>query len=183
MTNALRKLFDRWKLAGIIACGLVSCQVWHNPIQVEHFRDGQKIGTYHTKNGIVDVGINSLLDVTFRAQTPITAWYMGLVDNAGFSAFANADTMSSHAGWAEATIYSESVRQTWSPAAASGRAIANSTAVEFSINGTGVIKGIFLTSVSTKSGTTGTLWATAAFTSTVSVTNGDVLKVTYTISG
>lgn len=179
----LTALFAKWRLAGAIALGLVSVQYWHNPIKVELIRNGQVVWEEVTHNGIVDVGINSLLDVTFRNQTQIASWYMGLVDNAGFSAFAAGDTMGSHAGWAESTAYSESTRPQWSPGAAATRAISNGTAVEFSINGTATIKGIFLTSNSTKSGTTGTLWATAAFTSTVPVTNGDVLKVTYTISG
>lgn len=181
--KTLQALFRRWRLAGAILTGIVSIQQWHNPIQVEHIRDGKVIGVYDTCNGIVDVGVNSLLDVGFRNQTQISTWYMGLVDNSGFSAFAAADTMGSHSGWNEFTNYSESVRQTWSPAAASSRSISNSTAVEFSIDGSGTVKGIFVTSDDTKSGTTGTLWATAAFSSNVSVVNGDVLKITYTISG
>lgn len=181
--KTLQSLFAKWRLAGAIILGMASVQQWNNPIKVELIRNGQVVWEDITHNGIVDVGINSLLDVTFRNQTQIASWYMGLVDNVGFSAFAAGDTMGSHAGWAESTAYSEATRPQWSPGAASGRAISNGTAVEFSINGTATIKGIFLTSGSAKSGTTGTLWATAAFTSTVPVTNGDVLKVTYTISG
>lgn len=183
MFNALQKLFDRWKLAGAIAVGLMSAQHWNNPIQVEHIRNGEVIAVYDTINGIVDVGLNKLLDVGFRNQTQIATWYMGLVNNSGFSAYANGDTMSSHAGWTEFASYDESNRPTWSPGAASGRAISNGTAVTFTISATGTIRGIFLTSDNTISGTTGTLWATASFASTVSVVDNDVLKVTYTISG
>lgn len=181
--KTLRDLFRRWKLAGMIAAGAISFPTWHNPIQVEHIRNGEVIAVYDTQNGIVDVGINSLLDVGFGAATQITTWYMGLVDNSGFTAFADGDTMSSHTGWNEFTTYSEATRPQWSPAAASARSISNTTSVDFSINGSGTVKGIFVTSDNVKSGTTGTLWATAAFASNVTVTSGDVLKVTYTISG
>lgn len=180
----ISELFNRWKRAGMFALGLGSAlATWHNPIEVHHIRNGEVIGVYQTTNGIVDVGVNSLLDVTFRNQTQIASWYMGLVDNSGFTAYANSDTMSSHSGWGELTAYSEATRPQWSPAAASARAVSNSTPIDFTINGSGTVKGVFITSNNTKSGTTGTLWATASFASTVPVINGDVLKVTYTVSG
>lgn len=156
-----------------------------NPVKVQCFdKDGNLKWEEEVFNGIVDEGINQLLDDGFNggAQTFATA-YIGLVDNSGFSAFANADTMASHAGWAESSDYSEATRVAWNPDAAASRAVTNSTTVDFTINATKVIKGIFITSNSTKGGTTGTLWATAAFSSTASVVSSDVLKVTYTVSG
>lgn len=134
-------------------------------------------------NGITDVGLNAILDIMFHADTQVTTWYVGLIDNAGFSALAAADTMSSHAGWAESTAYTEAARVEWTEGAASSRSITNGTTMDFSINATVTINGIFVTSVSTKGGTTGTLWATASFSSAVSATSGDTLKVTYTVSG
>jgi hypothetical protein len=151
--------------------------------KLELVRDGKTIHEEVFNNGIVDVGMNSLLDVYFRNQTQIAAWYIGLVDNAGFSAFAPADTMGSHAGWTESTAYSDANRITWSPGAAASRSITNGTPGTFNINGAATLKGIFITSNNTKGGTTGTLWSTAAFASTVTVANGDQLKVTYTLSG
>lgn len=150
---------------------------------IEHIRDGRVIGYYEVPNGIVDVGMNYLLDAGFPGGTQITTWYIGLVDNAGFSAFADADTMASHAGWSESTAYSEANRPQWTVGSASSRQVTNAATVDFSINATATIKGIFITSNNTKGGTTGTLWSTAAFGSTVSVNNGDTLKVTYTLSG
>jgi len=149
---------------------------------VEHWRAGEHIADYDIPNGIVTVGKNSLLDVGFRAQTQITAWYIGIIDNSGFSALADADTAASHGGWNEFTTYSEANRVQWSPAAAASGQISNSSSSNFNITGTGTLKGIFLISNNTKSGTTGTLWATAAFASNVSVVNGDLLKITYTIT-
>lgn len=136
--------------------------------------------TFH--NDVVTVGKNKLFDVGFRNQTQITAWYFGLVDNSGFTAFAAADTISSHTGWNEFTSYSDSTRIAWSPDAAASGSITNSTAATFSINGSGTLKGLFLVSENTKGGTSGTLWGTAAFSTTQPVSNGDSFKVTYTIS-
>ena len=148
----------------------------------ELFRAGELIDQEQFYNGIVTAGKNSLLGVSFHADTQITAWYMGLIDNAGFSALSAADTMSSHAGWSESTAYSESVRQTWTAGAASSGSITNSSAVVFSINGTATLYGAFVTSGSAKSGTTGTLWSTGAFSTTKSVINGDSVRLTYTVS-
>ena len=155
---------------------------FNDPIKVQHIRAGKVIGEYLLHNDVVDVGINSLLDINFRNQTQIANWYLGLVDNAAFSAFADADTMSSHTGWAENTDYDEVTRPEWVTAAAATRAISNSTTVDFTMNSTAAIKGIFITSNNTISGTTGTLWATAAFASVVNVVSADVFKITYTVS-
>ena len=150
---------------------------------IQHIRDGKVINEFDVPNGIVDVGLNHILETEFHSGTQVTTWYIGLVDNAGFSAFANADTMSSHAGWAESPAYTEANRVTWSAGAAATRQITNAATCDFSINATVTIKGLFITSNNTKGGTTGTLWSTAAFGSTVALNNGDTLKVTYTLSG
>jgi hypothetical protein len=135
-------------------------------------------------NGIVDEGLDHILDTQFNGGTPITTWLIGLVDNSGFSEFADADVLSSHAGWSESTTYTEANRVTWQSDAASSRAVSNSTTADFSINATGNLKGIFVSSNNVKStGNTGTLWSTAAFSSVVATANGDTLKVTYTVSG
>lgn len=153
-------------------------------VKIEHFnKHGEYVGTYEFPNGIVDVGLNHILNTQFDAGSQVTTWYIGLIDNASFTALAAADTMSSHAGWIEATAYDEATRVTWSTGVASGRSITNGTTADFSMNATATIKGIFITSNNTKGGTTGTLWSTAAFASNVSVSNGDSLKITYTVSG
>ncbi len=150
---------------------------------IEHVRDGEVIGLYEIPNGIVDVGLNHILETEFNGGTPVTTWYIGLTDNASFSALANADTMASHAGWIEITAYDEATRPEWTAGTASSRSITNSSPVDFTINATKTVKGIFITSQNTKGGTTGTLWSTAAFGSTVNVLDDDVLRVTYTLSG
>jgi hypothetical protein len=152
---------------------------------IEHAdRDGNLKGQYEIPNGIVDVGLNHILDTQFHGGSQVATWYIGLVDNAGWTAFADADTLSSHAGWAEFTSYTEANRVAWVEDAAASRSITNSTTADFSVNASGNLKGIFISSNNVKStGNTGTLWSTAAFSSVVATANGDTLKVTYTISG
>lgn len=132
-------------------------------------------------NAAVTAGLNYLLDAGFRAQTAVTTWYIGLIDNTGFSALAAADTMASHAGWSEFTSYSQTARPSWtiSNAAASG-SLASSSATSFTISADGTIRGMFLTSLSTKSGATGTLWATATESAGRAVANLQTLEVFYT---
>lgn len=157
----------------------------HGVFNIEHFdKDGNLLGTYEVPNGIVTVGLNYLLDAGFNGGSAVSTWYMGLIDNAGFSSLNNADTMGSHTGWAESVAYSEAGRPEWEVEAAASRQVTNSTnTTDFSINASATLYGIFITSSNTKSGTTGTLWSTAAFSSTVSTSNGDTIKVTYTVSG
>lgn len=134
------------------------------------------------RNLVVTVGKNDLLDKYFAGSAYTAAFYLGLVDNAGFSAYAAGDTMSSHAGWTEATPYSNSTRPavSWNAASAGSKA---STTTAFTINATATLNGGFLSTNSTKGGTTGTLFSGSAFTGgNRTVANGDTLNVTYTAS-
>lgn len=143
--------------------------------------DGKLAWSAEIPNGVKNTALNDVLNVYLRNGTPKAAWYMSLIDNSGFTALAAADTISSHAGWSEATGYSSSTRPAWSPGAASGQAVVNGTAVDFAMTGTATIKGAFIVSESTKGGTTGLLYCTAAFIEgNQAVQNGYTLKVTYT---
>jgi hypothetical protein len=135
------------------------------------------------ENGITDAGINDNESVYFGAGTQKTAWYFLLINNASFTALAAADTMSSHAGWVESVDYSESTRQQWLCGAPASRVITNSTSATFTINTTVTIKGAALTSSNTKSGTSGILWSTGLFATAQSMVNGQLLKLTYTLTG
>ncbi len=145
---------------------------------VEHYREGALLGRYRFPNGITNVGKNYILDVGFNSITQISqsSWCVGIIDNAGFSALAPADTMSSHGGWSEFTSYSQSTRVAWGSGSASGQQISNATADTFDLTASGTLYGIFVNSDNTKGGTTGTLWSTAAFPTTIPVSNGDQLN-------
>lgn len=155
-----------------------------NPVFCEHWRKGRLLNVYKGFNDITNVGKNYLFNAGFNNGTVIAnnSWFIGLITNSGYSALNNADTMSSHAGWAEATGYSQSTRVAWGSGTATAQSTSNASAAVFNMTGTDTIKGVFITSVSTISGTTGTLWATALFGADVPVTNGDQLNITYTIS-
>lgn len=133
-------------------------------------------------NLVTTAGKNDLLDKYLAGSSYTAAWFLGLISSTGYSAIAAADTASSHAGWTEDVSYSNSTRVAPSFGAASSGSKA-STATAFNINGTATIKGAFLISNSTKSGTTGILYSAGLFSGgDRAVTNGDTLNVTYTAS-
>lgn len=154
-------------------------------IQVEHYdRFGRFKGKYDVPNGITNEGKDKILDDMFNdgTQTANNSWFLGLVDLSGFSALADTDTMGSHGGWNEFTSYSEANRVAWGSGAASSQSITNSSPATFNITGSGTVKGVLVPTNNTKGGTSGTLWATALFAADVPVSNGDQLKITYTVS-
>jgi hypothetical protein len=146
--------------------------------------DGTVRWVAHAKNGVSNSALDDILNKYFRNGTTASAWYLGLVDNAGFTALAAADTIASHSGWSEATYYSNANRPTWSPAASSGQSVVNGTTSDFNINAnTKAVKGLFTATDNTVGGTSGILFSTAAFTGGVQNCNsGDTLKCTYTMS-
>jgi hypothetical protein len=152
--------------------------------KIEHWRDGKLHDVYSLENDITNEGKNTILDVMFHdgSQIASTSWFIGLISNSGYSALAAADTMASHSGWTEFTGYSQSTRVAWGPGAASSQSTTNASPATFDINASGTLKGIFVPSNSTKSGTTGKLWATGLFSADVPVSNGDQMKITYTVS-
>ena len=152
---------------------------FRNIVKMELVRDGKVIGEFQFENGITDEGKDHILDTQFAGGTPVDPWYIGLIDNAGFSALAAGDTLPSHAGWSEFTSYTGN-RQEWTEDAAATQAITNTTTVDFAITGSGTVYGIFIASVAT--GTAGILWATAALASPQAVASSDEIRITYTVS-
>lgn len=178
--NLIRRFFT-WFLS-LFAAGVMSGLLIKGKFNVVcRNPDGSLAWEAEVPNAWTTVGRNSLLNVYFGAATQITTWYIGLVDNSGFSAFAAADTSASHAGWTESTDYDESVRQTFSPAAASAGSIVNSSPPIITCTTGSTIKGFFLISVATKGGTTGVLACTGALPSNQTLTSGQTLSLQYTI--
>ncbi len=141
-----------------------------------------------SKNLVVNVGLQDMNAKYFTGSAYTAAWYIGLYGAGASNTPAASDTMSSHAGWTEVVPYSNATRPVCTfgvPTTANPSVATNSASpASFSINTTATVGGAFLTSSSTKSGTTGTLYSAADFGSPGdrSVANGDVLNVTYTLS-
>lgn len=146
-------------------------------------KDGKIKWTDEWENIVVNAGLDYLLDVGLSGAAATTAWFVGLTD--GTPTVAAGDTMAVHAGWVEVTAYTEAARVAWVDGGVSGQSVDNSAATAtFSINANGtVIGGAFLTSVNTKGGTTGTLYAAGAFTALdKTLDSGDTLDVTATFT-
>jgi hypothetical protein len=142
------------------------------------------------KNLVVTVGKNDLLDKYFAGSAYTAAWYMGLVDNASFSAYAAGDTLASHAGWLEYLDYTISgsstnrATPTWSAASAGSKA---TTATTFTISGSGTVLGALMCTTQARNSATdggaGILYSAGSFTGgSRAVVSGDSLLVTYTAS-
>jgi hypothetical protein len=150
---------------------------------VECRRQGRLVWEERFPNLVTTAGLNKLLDATFKSGLGSYAWYVGLVDNTSFSAYAVADTMGAHAGWIESVAYSNATRPGYTPGVIAAGAVNNSEVkATYNINTIATLKGAFLTTVSTKGGTTGTLYGVGSFANTRSVIVGDVVSVTITLS-
>lgn len=144
-------------------------------------RDGSLAWEEKFPNGATSAGLNDMLNVYFNSGGQTATWFIGLINNAGFSALSADDTMASHLGWSEFTDYSETVRQTWTPASVGGGSITNSTTSDFTnVSNGNTVYGLFLTTNSTKGGTTGIMWATGAFSVPRTLDSGQILKCSYT---
>lgn len=150
--------------------------------EVEAFdKDGNRKWFEEFNNLVVTEGLNWLLEKTFKGSSWTAAHYVGLT--AGTPTFAAGNTMSSHAGWTEVTGYSEGVRQTLTLGTVSGGSVSNTASkATFSINATVTVGGAFVTSDSTKGGSSGTLYGGGAFTGDRSLISGDTLTVTITLT-
>lgn len=132
-------------------------------------------------NGVTFEGVNEVLNRSFRgaAQSP---WYCGLIDQSGFSAVANTDQHTSHAGWSEFTGYSGGLRPAWNPVGAVGGIMATGPGSSFGITGSGTLRGVFLASQApTGTGAGAVLYCTAITTAggVVPVAPSDTITVTY----
>jgi hypothetical protein len=176
---------------------------------VEHWRGGQKIAEYEMPNYITNEGRTRLLNVMFNSGTPITAWWMGLVDSTSFTAYSQGDSYAQIGGtngWAENTSYTDdansnsaTTRPAWgagsatvtgtSPTAVVTTTNASPAVFDITSGGNGTVKGLFIVGGAAGAQTKGDhaasaiLWAAAAFTAgDVAVLSGDQLKVSYSVT-
>ena len=139
-------------------------------------------------NLVVNVGLQDMNNKYFKGSGYSAAWYIGLVDASGFTAYDATDTLASHGGWNETTAYSGANRATatfGTPTNADPSVINNSASqAQFSITGTVTVKGAFLCATQDKTTNTGILFSVSSFQSPGdrSVVSGDTLNVTYEFS-
>jgi hypothetical protein len=142
--------------------------------------DGQVKWTEEVHNTVVNAGLNDVLSQYFKGSAYTAAFYVGLKDTGTIAA---ADTMSSHGGWTENATYSNATRPALTLGSVASQSVDNSASkAVFTINGTTTIYGAFVTTNSTKSGTTGTLYGAADFGTARAVLAGDTLNVTITLT-
>jgi len=151
-------------------------------------REGNIKWEEQSHNLVVNEGLQDMNTKYFTGSGYTATWYLGLYGAASTNNPSAGDTMLSHGGWTEVTAYSQATR----PQAVFGTAttadpsvISNSASpAVYSINGTTVVGGAFLTSNNTKSGTTGTLFSAVDFSAPGdrSVVSGDTITLTYTFS-
>lgn len=134
-------------------------------------------------NLVVTTGLNKYLDATLKTGLASPAWFVGLITGPGGSnTYVIADTMASHAGWAENTNYTQGTRPAFTPGTIAAGSVDNAAAkASFSINATVTIAGAFMADNSTKGGTTGTLLGEGNFTGgDRAAVNTDTLNVQIT---
>lgn len=151
-------------------------------------KDGNLKWVAETPNLVVNVGLQYMAGVALTSTAQITSWYVGLYGAAASNSPAAGNTMASHSGWTEVTDYTEATRPaaTFAAATNANPSVVTNTASKavFTMNATTTVGGAFLTSDSTKGGSSGTLFSAADFSSPGdrSVVSGDILNVTYTFS-
>jgi hypothetical protein len=161
------------KPTGLLAHGRYSGQL---------IRAGRVIDEWEDDNLVVNEGLNSILSVYFNGGTQITTWYVGVFEG-NYTPVATVTAATITSASTECTAYAASTRVEWVEAAPASQSITNSASrASFVFNATKTIYGAFLVSTSTKSGTSGTLFSAARFSSSKAVENLDELLLTYTFT-
>lgn len=139
--------------------------------------------TDYVYNIVPDAALNVILDTYYGSTAKDSGKYVGLVTGPGASnTYAAGDTMSAHAGWAEAVPYSDATRPAATFGSASGKSISNGGSPSaFNCNATATVAGCFLVTNNTKSGSSGTLVGVGNFSGgDRAVASGGTLTVTVT---
>jgi hypothetical protein len=161
-------------------------------------RNGVLVGdVQYDDNLVVDEGINYIMGTALSSDAAKSAFYVGLFGNnytpvaADIQASGTATNNFCNAAKAgEVTaVYDETTRPAWQEAGVSAKVITNAAnKATFTFNASDDIYGAFLTGgtgsdVKAASGSGHVLVAAAKFSTVRSVINGDILVVTYQITG
>lgn len=146
--------------------------------EIECFdRDGNLKWSEDVHNLVTNEGLNDALSKYFKGSAYSASFFVGLK---GTGTAAAGDTLASHAGWTEVSGYTGN-RQALVLGAVSGQSVDNTASkAEFPITGAATVAGAFLATIAT--GTGGTLYGVADFTTARTVENGDTLRVSVTLT-
>ncbi len=158
----------------------------HNVYEIECTSSDGKLRWRDTVNNLVPTaGKNDLLTKYFKGSSYTATWYVGLISGST-PVLALTDTAAQINGsnaWTENTHYSEGARQTLALGTAASGSISNTASKSvFTINADTTIGGVFMSSVATKSATTGVLYGAALFPAERSPLNGDTVTITITLA-
>jgi hypothetical protein len=161
-------------------------------------RNGVLVGAIeYDDNLVVDEGINYIMDTALSNATAKAAFYIGIYGNnytpiaasIQSSGTASANFCNVALAGEVTSVYDETTRPVWQEDGVTSKVITNSAnKAEFTFNGSDDIYGAFLTGgtgsdVKGASGAGHVLVAAAKFSTMRSVISGDVLVVTYQITG
>lgn len=145
-------------------------------------RAGKIIDEWFDHNLVTNEGLNYLLDVMFNGTSATNTWYIAPFEG-NYTPIAGDTAATFPSSATECTAYSQSTRVAYVPAAAAAQNVTNSASpATFTFNATKTIYGASLNTVSTKSATTGKLFAAARFSSSKSVVSSDQLLLTYSFT-
>lgn len=148
-----------------------------NTYRIRCHRNGKLIWEEKINNLVVDEGLNDVLSQYFKGSSYTAAHYMGLK---GAGAIAAANTLASHAAWAEITAYSGDRKAITLGAVASQSVDNTASPCQFTFTGSAAVDGIFVATVAT--GTSGVLFGAADFAATRNVIANDVLSIDATFT-
>lgn len=152
--------------------------------ELMRLRKGRRelVDKWSSHNLVVNEGLNHMLDVVLHNGTQVTTWYVGVFEG-NYTPVAGDTAATFPTNATECTAYDEATRQAYNEAAPSSQSITNSASkATFTFNASKTIYGGFLSSVSTKGGTTGTLMAADRAATSKLVVAADQLLVTYTLT-
>lgn len=180
MNNPIGKIiekFKQWLTARAMDRFLVGgyFEFW------DYKADGSLRWYEKTHNVYVTEGITYILTTIFKNGTRADPLYVGL--NATNTPAAGWTMTNNGSTWNESVVYSNATRQEFTDGTITTGTLSNTgNEASFSINAGGTVYGAFLTTDSTKAGTTGSLVCSCNFTEGSRVlVSGDTLKVRYTV--
>lgn len=147
---------------------------------VTHIRNGEIIDQTTEENVVTSEGRNHLLQSYFTGGTAGTK-YVGLFT--GNITPTENDVMATFLTNAvEFTGYTEANREQF-VGTVTGSGVSNTTnKAEFTINATGTIRGVFISTNNIKAGTSGILFSAKRFDTDRAVNSGDVLQIEWNLT-